>query len=104
MIFYQALRHQGKPTVEFQDQLFLYVGGEGGTGKSRVIEAVRLGKTLLQRQNEALVLAPTGNAAKNVQGSTIHTGFGCCSAGSSQKRPFNSREVSLVQQNDADYR
>src|SRR5579871_2826950 len=75
MIFYHVLRLQGKLTVEKDDQFLLYVGGEGGTGKSRIIEAVRLGMQLLERGNEVLVMAPTGNAAKNVQGSTIHTGL-----------------------------
>jgi ATP-dependent exoDNAse (exonuclease V) alpha subunit len=53
----------------------LFVTGEGGTDKSRIIEAVRLGMKLLERDQEVLVIAPTGNAAKHVQGSTIHTGL-----------------------------
>ena len=48
MVFYHMLRHQGKLAVEKDDQFLLYVGGEGGTGKSRVIEAVRLGMKLLE--------------------------------------------------------
>jgi AAA domain-containing protein len=51
------------------------VAGEGGTGKYRVIEAVKLGMQLLGREEEMFVTAPTGNAANNVQGSTIHTGL-----------------------------
>ena len=64
MIFYHALQHQGKPAVEKDDQFLLYVGGEGSSGKSRVIEAVMLGMELLEREKEVLVIAPTGNAAK----------------------------------------
>jgi hypothetical protein len=94
MIFYHALRHQGKPAVEKDDQFLLYVGGEGGTGKSRIIEAVRLGMQLLERQNEVLVIAPTGNAAKNVQGSTIHTGLDVAVRGR-RKRQVSSRVRSL---------
>ena len=94
MIFYHALRHQGKPAVEKDDQFLLYVGGEGGTGKSRVIEAVRLGMKLLEREKEVLVIAPTGNAAKNVQGSTIHTGLGVAVRGH-RKREASSRVRSL---------
>ena len=77
MIFHHALRLQGKDSIELKDQFFLYshIGGEGGTGKSRIIEAVRLGMMLLQRKNEILVLGPTGNFASNVQGGTIHTGL-----------------------------
>ena len=75
MIFYHVMRLQGKPVVENDDQFLLYVAGEGGTGKSRIIEAVRLGMQLMEREEEMLVMAPTGNAANHVQGSTIHTGL-----------------------------
>jgi AAA domain-containing protein len=61
--------------VEKDEQFLLYVGGEEGTGKSQIINAVRLGMVLLEWEKEILVLAPTGNTAKNVQGSIIHTGL-----------------------------
>jgi hypothetical protein len=69
MLFYHVLRCQGKTTINLEDQFFLYVGSKSGVGKSRVIEAVRLGLRLLQRDKEAIVLAPTGNAASGVEGS-----------------------------------
>jgi hypothetical protein len=75
MAFYHVLRHQGKLAAEKDDQFLLFVTGEGGTGKSWIIDAVRLGMKLLERDQEVLVIAPTGNAAKHVQGSTIHTGL-----------------------------
>jgi hypothetical protein len=34
MLFYHVLRCQGKTTIDLEDQFFLYVGGEGGVGKS----------------------------------------------------------------------
>jgi len=80
--------------VEKDDQFLLYVGGEGGTGKSRVIEAVRLGMKLLEREKEVLVIAPTGNAAKNVRGSTIHTALDIAVQGH-LKRGASSRVRSL---------
>lgn len=67
-----AIRHQGKTIVDAQDQLLFYVGGEGGTGKTRVIEAIELGYELLQRKTELLLMAPTGSAAYNIGGRTIH--------------------------------
>ena len=73
MIFHHVMRHQGKPVVENNDQLLQYVGGEGGTGKSWVIDAVRLGMKILDREQEVLVTAPTGRAARLIQGNTIHT-------------------------------
>ena len=94
MLFYHVLRLQGKQAVELDDQFFLYVGGEGGTGKSRIIDAVRLGMKLLKRERELLVIAPTGNAAKNVQGSTIHTGLNVA-VGGRHNRGASSRVRSL---------
>ena len=56
----------------------LYLGGSGGTGKSRVIHAI---KALFERtgcRNQLLVSATTGTAAKLIAGSTIDSlcGFG----------------------------
>jgi hypothetical protein len=67
-----AIRHQGKTAVEAQDQMLLYIAGEGGVGKTRVIEAIELGYELLQRKSEVLLMAPTGAAAYNIGGRTIH--------------------------------
>jgi hypothetical protein len=54
-------------------QLRLGVFGEGGTGKSRLMAAVRAWFAALNRQNELVVTAPTGTAAFNVVGITIHS-------------------------------
>ena len=82
---------QGKLAVEKDDQFLLYVTSEGGTSKSWVIEAVRLGMKLLEREQEVLVITPTGNAANHVQGSTIHTGLDI--AVQSQHKPGVSQRV-----------
>ena len=87
----------GRDTVEFQDQFFLYVG-DGGLGNKHRLS--RLGMTLLRRQNEVLVLAPTGNAASNLGRMFKAYWLACCSTGSSQKRAFNSCEVSQGQQQE----
>jgi hypothetical protein len=50
--------------------------GEGGTGKSRVIEAVRSWFTVLNRQHELVVTSLTGVAAFNIRGSTLHSALG----------------------------
>jgi hypothetical protein len=42
-----AIQFRGNPTVEAKDQLLLYIAGEGGTGKTRVIKAIELGYVLL---------------------------------------------------------
>ena len=56
--------------------MLLYVGGEGGVGKSQVIKAVITGMDLIKRKNEVILLAPTGAAADNIGGNTIHTALG----------------------------
>ena len=71
-ILSHAIQHHTTTHVEAQDQMLLYVGGEGGVGKSRVIKAVELGYELLQRKSEVLLVAPTGAAAYNIGGRTIH--------------------------------
>jgi len=68
-----AIQHCGKPNVDAQDQMLLYVAGEGGTGKTRVIEAIELGYELLQRKDEVFLMAPTGSAADKIRGRTIHS-------------------------------
>ena len=59
-----------------RDQLLLYVGGEAGTGKSRIVKAVMIALSLLQRDAEIVLMAPTGSAADNIDGNTYHTTLG----------------------------
>ena len=54
-------------------QLRMGVFGEGGTGKSRLIAAIRAWFAVLNRQNELIVTATTGTAAFNVSGITLHS-------------------------------
>ena len=49
----------------------LFVTGKAGTGKSTLLQYFRL-----TTQKKAVVLAPTGVAALNVNGETIHSFFG----------------------------
>ena len=54
----------------------MYLGGMGGTGKSRVIEAL---SNFFAARNEAhhfVIVAPTGTAAALLGGSTYHYMFG----------------------------
>jgi ATP-dependent exoDNAse (exonuclease V) alpha subunit len=54
------------------DQLLMYIGGMGGTGKSHVIDAII---QLFERcgySEQLLVSAPTGCAAVIIKGYTIH--------------------------------
>ena len=67
------------PTAEYQtaidfvrnDEGHIFITGRAGTGKSTLLRSIR---TLLG--DKAVVLAPTGLAAVNVGGQTIHSFFG----------------------------
>ena len=54
-------------------QLLMYIGGVGGTGKSYVVQAIIRLFTLLGRNEELVVGAPTGAAAILIGGYTIHS-------------------------------
>ncbi|KAJ8473925.1 hypothetical protein ONZ51_g7564 [Trametes cubensis] len=55
------------------DQLLMYIAGVGGTGKTHVVKAILRFFDLLARSKEILVSAPTGAAALNIGGYTIHS-------------------------------
>lgn len=59
-----------------RQQTLLYVGGEGGVGKSQVIKGIMLGMDLIRRKEEVILMAPTGAAADNIGGNTFHTSLG----------------------------
>ena len=61
---------------ENPEQLRMYLGGMGGTGKTRVIKAI---SCFFVQRNEAhrfVIVAPTGTAAALLGGSTYHSMFG----------------------------
>ena len=55
--------------------LFIFGGGDGGTGKSFLIHLAREIIIRKTRKNSVLVTAPTGCAAHNVNGQTLHSAF-----------------------------
>ncbi|CEJ61920.1 hypothetical protein PMG11_10436 [Penicillium brasilianum] len=57
-------------------QTLLYIGGEGGTGKSQIVKAIVAGMSLIGRKDEVVLMAPTGAAADNIGGNTYHTSLG----------------------------
>ena len=54
-------------------QLRMGIFRQGGTGKSRLIAAIRAWFCFLNRQNEVIVTATTGTAAFNIKGITLHS-------------------------------
>lgn len=89
IILEHALRSEGKRIVHKEDQLLLHIGGEGGTGKSRLIEAVELGLSSLQRWNELMLVASTGSAAAEVHDQTYHSALGLAVHGKKDRPPSN---------------
>ena len=59
-----------------RNQMLMYIGGKAGTGKSRIVKAVIIALSLLQRHAEIVLMAPTGSAADNIDGNTYHTTLG----------------------------
>jgi PIF1-like helicase len=57
-------------------QLLMGLFGEGGTGKSRLIEAIRALFEFRSRSEELVVTATTGSAAYNIGGTTLHSATG----------------------------
>ena len=58
------------------DQLRMYLGGMGGTGKSQVIRALSRFFTARNEAHRFIIVAPTGTAAAILGGSTYHSMFG----------------------------
>ncbi|KAL1673783.1 hypothetical protein EV122DRAFT_199936, partial [Schizophyllum commune] len=57
-------------------QLMMYIGGMGGTGKSRVFQAIQAVIDRADIGSGYLVMAPTGTASNLVNGSTYHSTLG----------------------------
>lgn len=57
-------------------QLLMGIFGEGGTGKSRLIDAIRAWFAIHGRGRELKVTAMTGSAASHIGGSTLHSATG----------------------------
>ncbi|KAM4064054.1 AAA domain-containing protein [Hirsutella rhossiliensis] len=76
-------------------QLCLFVGGEGGTGKSRVIEA--LVELFAQRDlsSQLLITATSGTAAARINGITLHSACGLL-VGQGGQAGGSAREVDGV--------
>ena len=90
-----------------RERQMLYLGGSGGTGKSRVIHAL---KALFEQtgcRNQLLVSATTGTAAKLIAGSTIDSLCGFGRSSRSKKADFDGDDNydyadSSFQQTDVD--
>lgn len=70
----RAFRIIGNHAIaEYKEQLKMYIGGMGGTGKSQVIKALRDYFKAQGKDYAFMMLAPTGSAAALIGGSTYHS-------------------------------
>ena len=65
-----------RPGDDTEPQLLMGIFGEGGTGKSRVINEVKRWFDMGGMGNELLITATSGAAAVKIGGSTLHSTLG----------------------------
>jgi hypothetical protein len=73
--FHIITEHASQP-IDSAPQLLMGIFGEGGTGKSRLIDALRAWFSIVGRGAEIRVTAMTGSAASHIRGSTLHSATG----------------------------
>jgi len=84
--------HSVEPKSE---QLKMYLGGMGGTGKSQVIKALSI---FLEKRNEAhrfVILGPTGTSAALLNGSTYHSFLGLGFGNNRKNEAVNIAQVKM---------
>ena len=79
------------------EQLCMYIGGMGGTGKSQVIKALSHFFLLRKEAHRFVIVAPTGTAAALLGGSTYHSMFGINDRMSSTKKGHIKEKLSGVE-------
>ena len=79
------------------EQLCMYIGGMGGTGKSQVIKALSHFFLLRKETYHFIIVAPTGTAAALLRGSTYHSMFGINEHMSSTKKGHIKEKLSGVE-------
>ena len=80
------------------EQLKMYLGGMGGTGKTRVIKALISMFDQRQENHRFIVLAPTGTAAALLNGSTYHSILGIRSSKDNDGEESLRNENSVIKE------
>jgi hypothetical protein len=73
---FRILAYHSLGISKFGNQLLMGLFGEAGTGKSRVVNAIRAWFVYLNRSDELVVTATTGTAAFNIRRETLHSALG----------------------------
>ncbi len=72
-----AMKFKGKMFLNSEKQLLIYIRGEGGVRKRRVVTAIEMGFILLStRRKELMISVPTSFAANGIGRSTMHIVLG----------------------------
>jgi PIF1-like helicase/Helitron helicase-like domain at N-terminus len=79
---------------QFGEQLLMGVFGEGGTGKSQLIRAIKAWFDHIHQQDRLVVTAMTGTAAAKIDGCTLHSGVGI----PVERGDRGSRRISIAKQ------
>ena len=66
-------KYQRNLSTSKPDQMIFYLGGEGGTGKSKVLKALVAFLSWIDLRHSIRMGAKTGSAAANIGGSTLHS-------------------------------
>ena len=82
----------------YSEQLKMYLGGMGGTGKTRVIKALMSMFAQKQENHRFIVLAPTGTAAALLNGSTYHSILGIRSSNNNSGEESPRDENSVIKE------
>jgi hypothetical protein len=82
----------------YAEQLKMYLGGMGGTGKTRVIKALISMFVQKQENHRFMVLAPTGTAAALLNGSTYHSILGVRSSNNNNGEESLRNESSVIRE------
>ena len=80
------------------DQLKMYLGGMGGTGKTQVIKALMSMFDQRHENHRFIVLAPTGTAAALLNGSTYHSILGVRSSNNGNKEESLKNENTIIRE------
>jgi hypothetical protein len=84
-------------------QLLMGVFGAGGTGKSRLIDAIRVWFRRNGREKELIVTATTGSAAVKIAGTTVHSAVSIPIENPDGKRVGKLKAKQIRAWNDAQY-
>ena len=91
---FQIIADQTIGRSKVGSQLRMGIFGEGGTGKSRLIDAIRAWFKFCRREEELVVTATTGAAASKINGTTLHSATGI--SFSKKKRRSDEEDVHVT--------